>query len=148
MDKCEWRSISPCQRGWATLVTPVALTLPADANDQPNGQGRIMTTNAGGSDELIGIDDIVVSSGGVTPTPTATPSITPTASGTPTATATVTATPTATSTPTGTPTPVPTPGTGRGISQAYGGGGGHGNVLADYVEIKTFDRGQVLEAFR
>lgn len=79
-----------------TLVTPVNVTLPAAANDQSLVEIRIMTTNALGSDEFIGIDDInITGSGGGTPTPTATP----TASPTPTQTAT--ATPTATPTPGG-----------------------------------------------
>jgi uncharacterized repeat protein (TIGR01451 family) len=44
----------------ATLVTPVTVTLPAAANNQPQVQLRIMTTNAVGSDEWVGIDDISV----------------------------------------------------------------------------------------
>jgi len=48
--------------GTATQVTPVTVTLPADANNQPMVEVRIMTTNAAGSDEWVGIDDIVVSS--------------------------------------------------------------------------------------
>jgi len=44
----------------ATLVTPVAVTLPVAANNQPNVQVRIITTNAAGSDEWVGIDDISV----------------------------------------------------------------------------------------
>ncbi|MEO6656071.1 MAG: hypothetical protein ABIO36_08305, partial [Pyrinomonadaceae bacterium] len=44
----------------ANLVTPVAVTLPAAASDQPEVQVRIMTTNAVGSDEWVGIDDISV----------------------------------------------------------------------------------------
>ena len=46
----------------ATLVTPVDVTLPAAADNQAQVQVRIMTTNAIGSDEWVGIDDIVVSS--------------------------------------------------------------------------------------
>lgn len=46
----------------ATLVTPVSVTLPAAVNNQPQVQIRVMTTNAVGSDEWIGVDDIVVSS--------------------------------------------------------------------------------------
>ena len=42
----------------ATQVTPVAVTLPPAANNQPNVQVRILTTNAPGSDEWVGIDDI------------------------------------------------------------------------------------------
>jgi hypothetical protein len=42
----------------ATLVTPVAATLPAAANNQPVVQVRIITSNAVGNDEWVGIDDI------------------------------------------------------------------------------------------
>jgi len=42
----------------ATLVTPVSAALPAAANNQALVQVRVMTTNAVGSDEWIGIDDI------------------------------------------------------------------------------------------
>lgn len=45
----------------ATLVTPVSVTLPETANNQAQVQVRIITTNAGGSDEWIGIDDINIS---------------------------------------------------------------------------------------
>ena len=48
----------------ATLVTPVSVTLPAAANNQPMVQVRVMTTNALGSDDWIGIDDINVTAGG------------------------------------------------------------------------------------
>ncbi|MGB4594872.1 MAG: ExeM/NucH family extracellular endonuclease [Anaerolineaceae bacterium] len=44
-----------------TLETPVSITLPANANNQALVQLRIMTTNATGSDEWVGIDDIVIS---------------------------------------------------------------------------------------
>jgi endonuclease I/methionine-rich copper-binding protein CopC len=47
----------------ATLVTPVSVTLPGAVNNQPVVQLRIMTTNAVGSDELIGIDDIQIGAG-------------------------------------------------------------------------------------
>jgi predicted extracellular nuclease len=51
--------------GTATKVTEVKdVTLPADANDAAQLQVRIMTTNAGGNDEWVGIDDIVVTSTG------------------------------------------------------------------------------------
>ena len=46
--------------GLATLVTPVAVTLPAAAANQPAVQVRIMTTDAMGNDEWVGIDDIAV----------------------------------------------------------------------------------------
>jgi peptidase C25-like protein len=44
----------------ATLVTPVSVTLPADADNQPVVQIRIITTNAIGNDEWVGVDDILV----------------------------------------------------------------------------------------
>lgn len=46
--------------GTATQVTAVNVTLPADANNQPVVEIRLMSTNAGGNDEWIGIDDINV----------------------------------------------------------------------------------------
>jgi hypothetical protein len=46
----------------ATLVTALDVTLPADANNAATLQIRIMTTNAGGNDEWVGIDDIIVAS--------------------------------------------------------------------------------------
>lgn len=48
--------------GAATASTSVSLTLPADAADQPQLQVRILTTNAAGNDEWVGIDDIQVGS--------------------------------------------------------------------------------------
>lgn len=114
----------------ATLVTPVNVTLPADANNHPIVCVRIMTTNATGSDEFIGIDDILVTSGAATPTATATgsPSSTPTF--------------TPTNTPTGSPTASPTPPQHPTfvLSQVYGGGGAMSGTPAyanDYVEIKN-----------
>ena len=44
----------------ATLVTPVAVTLPAALDNQPVVQLRIITANAVGSDEFIGVDDISI----------------------------------------------------------------------------------------
>jgi len=44
----------------ANLVTPVNVTLPAGADNQSQVQLRIMTTNAGGSDEWVGVDDISI----------------------------------------------------------------------------------------
>src|SRR5918992_2294283 len=44
--------------GAATLVTPVSAVLPAVADDQPLVQVRILTTNAVGQDEWVGVDDI------------------------------------------------------------------------------------------
>jgi predicted extracellular nuclease len=53
----------------ATLVTPVSVNLPAAVNNQAIVQLRIMTTNATGNDEWIGIDDISVTGSDV-PQPT------------------------------------------------------------------------------
>ncbi len=50
-----------------TQVTPVSVTLPATANNQSLVEVRIMTTNALGSDEFIGIDDINITAGPVAP---------------------------------------------------------------------------------
>jgi hypothetical protein len=44
----------------ATLVTPVSVVLPPAANDQALVQIRIITSNAAGSDEWVGIDNIKV----------------------------------------------------------------------------------------
>jgi predicted extracellular nuclease len=46
----------------ATLVTPVSATLPAAVDGQPVVEVRVMTSDAAGSDEWVGIDDITVSS--------------------------------------------------------------------------------------
>jgi uncharacterized protein len=54
----------------ATLVTPVAVTLPSAADNQPLVQLRIITSDAVGSDEWIGIDDIAISGGSFVPSPT------------------------------------------------------------------------------
>ncbi len=53
----------------ATQTTAVNLTLPAAANNQAQIQIRIMTTNATGNDEWVGLDDIVVSSSAVDAAP-------------------------------------------------------------------------------
>src|SRR5574343_57852 len=50
--------------GSATQVTPVSATLPAAADNQPQLQNRIITTNAAGNDEWVGIDDIMISGNG------------------------------------------------------------------------------------
>ncbi len=47
----------------ATLVTPVSATLPAAANNQPEVQVRIITANAAGNDEWVGIDDLNITAG-------------------------------------------------------------------------------------
>jgi predicted extracellular nuclease len=48
----------------ATLVTPVSAVLPSAAGNQPVVQVRIITTDAAGSDEWIGVDDISVTGAG------------------------------------------------------------------------------------
>jgi DNA/RNA endonuclease G (NUC1) len=48
----------------ATLVTPVSVTLPAACENQALVQLRILTTDAAGSDEWVGIDDINITSSG------------------------------------------------------------------------------------
>lgn len=53
----------------ATQVTPVSVTLPAAADNQPLVEVRIITTNAVGNDENVGVDDISVTAGGVSDTP-------------------------------------------------------------------------------
>ena len=62
----------------STLVTPVSVTLPAAANNQAMLEIRIITTDAAGADELIGVDDINISSSviGITATPSATTNMT------------------------------------------------------------------------
>jgi hypothetical protein len=45
----------------ATLITPISVTLPSAADNQSLLEIRIMSTNAVGNDEWIGVDDIVVS---------------------------------------------------------------------------------------
>ena len=50
------------QGGLATLVTPLSVTLPDDADGQGTLQIRVLTVNAAGNDEWVGIDDIVVTS--------------------------------------------------------------------------------------
>ena len=44
----------------ATLVTPVSIVLPAACENQSQVQLRIITTNAVGNDEWVGIDDIII----------------------------------------------------------------------------------------
>jgi hypothetical protein len=48
----------------ATLVTPVCAILPVAAEDEPLVEVRMVTGNATGSDEWVGVDDIVVDSSG------------------------------------------------------------------------------------
>lgn len=56
----------------ATLVTPVSIILPAACDNQPVVEVRIMTTDAVGNDEWIGVDDITITSQPNIPTPTTT----------------------------------------------------------------------------
>jgi predicted extracellular nuclease len=49
----------------ATKVTSVQATLPADADNQPVLQLRIITTNAVGNDEWVGVDNIMIDGGTV-----------------------------------------------------------------------------------
>ncbi|MDQ2081674.1 ExeM/NucH family extracellular endonuclease [Xanthobacteraceae bacterium Astr-EGSB] len=51
-------------KGTATQTTNFELTLPPAVNGQADVQVRIITTNAGGNDEWVGIDDIRVTSAG------------------------------------------------------------------------------------
>lgn len=55
----------------ATLVTPLSVTLGADANNASTIQIRIITTNAASNDEWVGLDDIVVSSAPIVVVPEA-----------------------------------------------------------------------------
>lgn len=59
--------------GQATLVTPVSAMLPAAADDKPLVQLRVLTTNAAGQDEWVGVDDIEVEASGQVCTPPAQP---------------------------------------------------------------------------
>lgn len=73
--------------GAATLVTPVRVTLPPTASDRPLVQVRVITTNAVGQDEWVGVDDIEVTavpSGGGEGCHGDTPGPDPTAAPTPT----------------------------------------------------------------
>jgi len=56
----------------ATLVTPIVVLLPAEANDQPHVQVRWITANAEGNDEWIGIAAITAIGDDINP-PAATP---------------------------------------------------------------------------
>ena len=54
----------------ATLVSAIDITLPATANNQPLVMVRVMTTNAVGNDEWVGIDDINITSDAASGLPT------------------------------------------------------------------------------
>jgi len=51
------------ETGTATKVTAVAVQLPTEVMNQSLVQLRILTTNAVGNDEAIGVDDLVIASG-------------------------------------------------------------------------------------
>jgi hypothetical protein len=53
--------------GQATAATRVSSVLPAAANGQPRVEVRVVTTNAAGRDEWVGVDDIEVTGSTVTP---------------------------------------------------------------------------------
>ncbi len=94
--------------GTATQTTFISVPIPVDALGQTQVHFRVMTSNAVGSDEWVGIDDITVIcsvAGGPSPTPSPSPTVTPT----PTPTPDPTPTPTPTPTPSVSPSPVPTP---------------------------------------
>jgi hypothetical protein len=55
--------------GAATLVTPMSAVLPAAADHRPLVQLRILTTNAVGQDEWVGVDDIAVDASGMVCSP-------------------------------------------------------------------------------
>jgi predicted extracellular nuclease len=59
----------------ADKVTPVSVTLPDAALNQAEVQVRVITANAVGNDEWIGIDDILVTAADVAPPPKATVSV-------------------------------------------------------------------------
>jgi hypothetical protein len=76
--------------GTATLVTPVSAVLPAAADDSPLVQLRILTTDAVGQDEWVGVDDIEVEASGAVcaapdPGPVQPPSAGPPSAGPPSA---------------------------------------------------------------
>ncbi len=50
----------------ATLVTPISINLPTEVDNQSEVQFRIITTNAPGSDEWVGIDDISITGSSIT----------------------------------------------------------------------------------
>ena len=50
--------------GQAGAVSPVAAALPAAADNRPLVQVRVITANAAGQDEWVGVDDVAVTAGG------------------------------------------------------------------------------------
>ncbi len=54
----------------ASLVTPVSAVLPSEAENQPKVQVRIMTADAFGNDEWVGIDDLTLNGTVVSPSTT------------------------------------------------------------------------------
>jgi predicted extracellular nuclease len=65
----------------ATLVTPVTAVLPGGSDNQPLVQVRVMTANAAGNDEWVGVDDISITANAGDSAP-AVQSTTPTAGAT------------------------------------------------------------------
>jgi predicted extracellular nuclease len=61
----------------ATLVTPVNVTLPPAVDNQPDVQIRIITTDAAGSDEWVGIDGISITVAGGSTNPSGVGSASP-----------------------------------------------------------------------
>ena len=114
----------------ATLVTSVSATLPAAANNQPIVQVRIITADAAGSDEWVGIDDISItalSSVSLSGVGAANPS-TVVASGT--SLLTVVVTPASSPASTGITVTADLTSIGGGSSQALFDDGTHGDVTA------------------
>ena len=56
----------------ATMTTDVTVVLPDDTDNQPLVQVRVITTNATGNDEWVGIDDVTAGSGGSVDAPVVT----------------------------------------------------------------------------
>ena len=59
----------------ATLATPVRVVLPAAADDRPLVEVRIVTTNAFGSDEWVGVDDLGATGSSRVGTPPSSPAL-------------------------------------------------------------------------
>ena len=124
-------------------VTPVSVDLPEGANNQPQVQIRVITGNAVGSDEWVGVDNISITGDEIpdpTPTPTPEPSPSPTPS------------PAPTPSPSPTPTPTPDPCTsaftatysiqGDGLTAAI-----QGTVTTQGVVVGDFETSTGLQGF-
>ncbi|HMJ47456.1 MAG TPA: hypothetical protein VK498_09005, partial [Ferruginibacter sp.] len=64
--------VADATTGLATLVTAVSAALPVAANNKPLVQVRIITCDASGNDEWVGIDDINITATVTNPTPVVT----------------------------------------------------------------------------